>query len=80
MTAQADVLDAWLAGPLGGLLLEQERAIVAATLECAFGLHCLQVGAWGAPGAFLSNARTRRTALVAGRPMPGAGLVAEPSE
>jgi SAM-dependent methyltransferase len=80
MTAQARDLDAWLAGPLGGLLLEQERAIVAATLECAFGLHCLQVGAWGPPNLFLSEARTRRAALVAGRPMPGAGLVAEPSE
>ena len=70
-------LDAWLAGPLGSLLLEQERAVVAASLECAFGLHCLQVGAWGAPDTFLASARTRRASLVAGRPLPGAALVAE---
>ncbi len=72
-------LDAWLAGPLGSLLLDQERAVVAATLECAFGLHCLQVGAWGEPDTFLASARTRRTALVAGRPVPGAALVADPA-
>ena len=48
MASQAIDLDAWIAGPLGGMLIEQERAIVADSLECAFGLHCLQVGAWGA--------------------------------
>jgi SAM-dependent methyltransferase len=70
-------LDAWLAGPLGSLLLDQERALVAASLECSFGLHCLQVGAWGEPGTFLASARTRRAALVAGRQVPGAALVAD---
>jgi SAM-dependent methyltransferase len=79
MSSHALDLDAWLAGPLGGMLFEQERAIVAGALECAFGLHCLQVGAWGEPDAFLSRARTRRTALVAGQPAPGAALVAEPA-
>jgi SAM-dependent methyltransferase len=72
-------LDAWLAGPLGCLLLEQERAVAAATLECAFGLHCVQVGEWGNADTFLAAARTRRTALVTGRPVPGASLVAEPA-
>lgn len=72
-------LDGWLAGPLGSLLLEQERAVVAASLECAFGLHCLQVGAWGEPGTFLDSARTRRAALVAGRQVAGAALVADPA-
>ncbi len=79
MVPHAVELDAWLAGPLGGLLLEQERAVVAATLECAFGLHCLQVGAWGAAETFLAAARTRRTALVAARAVPGAALLAEPA-
>jgi hypothetical protein len=62
-------LDAWFAGPLGRMLMEQERAVVAASLECAFGLHCVQVGAWGDPGDVLARARTRRASLVRdGRP------------
>jgi SAM-dependent methyltransferase len=72
-------LEAWLAGPLGSFLLEQERAVVAETLECAFGLHCLQVGAWGPHDTFLACARTRRAALVTSRPVEGAALVAEPA-
>ncbi len=79
MNSHAIDLDAWLAGPLGSILIEQERAIVAAALECAFGLHCLQVGRWGDCDAFLAQARTRRAALVAGRPAPGAALVSEPA-
>ncbi|HEX9707604.1 MAG TPA: methyltransferase domain-containing protein [Steroidobacteraceae bacterium] len=79
MTAEAHDLDAWLTGPLGAMLLEQERAIVAGSLECAFGLHCLQVGAWGEPDTFLALARTRRAALVAGTAAKGASLVAEPA-
>src|SRR5687768_18476271 len=79
MVPRAIDLDDWLAGPLGSLLLDQERAVVAATLECAFGLHCLQVGAWGEPGTFLASARTRRAALVAGRQVAGAALVADPA-
>ena len=80
MASPAIDLDAWITGPLGGMLIEQERAIVADSLECAFGLHCLQVGAWGASDTFLSRARTRRTALVSSRPLPGAALIAEPAE
>jgi SAM-dependent methyltransferase len=80
MTLRDQNLDDWLAGPLGAILLEQERAMVAQSLECAFGLHCLQIGAWGEPDTFLSLARTRRTALVAGSSVRGAALVAEPSE
>ena len=66
-------------GRSAACLLEQERAVVSTTLECAFGLHCLQVGAWGTADTFLGAARTRRTALVAARPVPGAALVAEPA-
>jgi len=79
MAPQAHDLDAWLAGPLGTLLLEQERMCVAGALECAFGLHCLQVGAWGEPETFLALARTRRAALVAGSAAKGVGLIAEPA-
>jgi SAM-dependent methyltransferase len=79
MAAPAPPLDAWFNGALGTMLLEQERAAVARSLECAFGLHCLQVGSWGAPDTFLSLARTRRTALVATAGTPGAALIAEPS-
>ena len=79
MTAAARALDHWFTGPLGAMLIEQERAIVERSLECAFGLHCLQVGSWGAPETFLSLARTRQTALIACSGGAGAALVAEPS-
>jgi SAM-dependent methyltransferase len=72
MSASRQDFEVWLAGPLGGLVLEQERALVAVALECAFGLHCVQVGAWGGAETFLPLARTRRSALVA--PSPGAGV------
>jgi len=78
MARSARTLAEWFDGPLGGMLIEHERAIVERSLECAFGLHCLQVGSWGAPDTFLSLARTRRAALIAG-PGSGAALVAEPS-
>jgi SAM-dependent methyltransferase len=79
MAQHASDLDAWLAGPLGSLLVEQEREVVADALECAFGLHCLQVGRWGDRDVFLSRARTRRAALVADRQAEGAALVSEPA-
>jgi len=79
MAQHAPDLDAWLAGPLGSLLLDQEREIVAGALECAFGLHCLQVGRWGDRDVFLSRARTRRAALVADHQAHGAALVSEPA-
>lgn len=77
MATAAVTLDDWLTGPLGGMLLGEERAIVADSLECAFGLHCLQVGDWGGPDAFLGRARTRRASLVADGMRPGAALVAD---
>jgi SAM-dependent methyltransferase len=80
MGADLCELNAWLEGPLGEMLLEEERMVVGRALECAFGLHCLQVGAWGAPDAFLSLARTRRSALVAAQQAAGVALVATPDE
>jgi len=79
MSAPPEDLNAWLAGPLGRMLLDQERERVGASLECAFGLHCVQVGCWGEPDTFLSLARTRRAALVAAAGVPGAALVSEPA-
>ncbi|MBM5810992.1 MAG: class I SAM-dependent methyltransferase [Gammaproteobacteria bacterium] len=67
----------WLATPLGRMLLAQERAIVAAALERAFGIYCVQLGDWGGAGEFLAAARTRRQALLASAPAPGAALVCE---
>jgi SAM-dependent methyltransferase len=78
MASHTPDLDDWLTGPLGSLLLGQEQQIVAQALECAFGLHCLQVGCWGGADAFLACARTRRAALVSARPVPGCALLAEP--
>jgi SAM-dependent methyltransferase len=75
MASQPAELSSWLAGPLGGMVLEEERTVVAGALECAFGLHCVQVGAWGAPDEFLRLARTRRAALVAECATEGAALV-----
>jgi hypothetical protein len=78
MSPSRQSLATWTSGPLGGKLLDQERAIAGAALECAFGLHCLQVGAWGAPASFLALARTRRSALVDRIPGEGVALVCEP--
>ncbi len=80
MSSSRQDLDVWLAGPLGSRLLEQERSVVAAALECAFGLHCLQIGEWGTPASFLPLARTRRQALVDRKPGEAVALVCEPEE
>lgn len=69
----------WLAGPLGRMLLEQERERMGGSLECAFGLYCVQIGAWGEHDAFLAHARTRRAALIAMPGASGAALIAEPA-
>ncbi len=61
----AAALDAWLAGPYGRLLIEAERTQLAAALEDVFGAHCIQIGHWGPPAAFLPLARTPRRGLVA---------------
>lgn len=79
MNVQRGARDEWLAGPLGQILLEQERERVRSSLECAFGLYCVQLGGWGEPDAFLALARTRRTALIATHEEPGASLIAEPA-
>lgn len=61
----AVALEEWLAGPFGRLLIEAERTQLAAALEDVFGAHCIQIGHWGPPDAFLPLARTPRRGLVA---------------
>jgi len=56
---------AWLAAPLGQLLLSQETRIVEEVLDGLFGEECLQLGLWGEPKTFLRFARTQRTASIA---------------
>ena len=80
MASQAIDLDAWIAGPLGGILIEQERAIVARLARMRVRPALPAGGRLGRQSdAFLARARTRRAALVSGRPAPGAALVAEPA-
>lgn len=81
MERDPDGLQDWFDSPLGRALLVQEREAMAAALECAFGVECLQVGAWGPPGHFLDLARTqRRTLLSAAGPGATRGdICAQPS-
>lgn len=72
-------LEAWFGSPLGQALLDQEREAVGEALECVFGVQCLQVGAWGAPGLFLDLARTQRRALLSARGESVGGIVSHPS-
>jgi SAM-dependent methyltransferase len=73
-------LSGWFDGPLGRALLEQERTAVGQALECVFGVHCLQVGAWGPPASFLDLARTQRRDLVSARADVPAGIRAHASQ
>ena len=80
MASQAIDLDAWLAGPLGGMLIEQERAIVARLARMRVRAP---LPAGRAPGArptpsCPARARAARRSYRS-RPLPGAALVAEPA-
>jgi SAM-dependent methyltransferase len=69
----------WLATPLGRRCIANEQRLVRRALDRVFGEQLLQIGAWGAPNAFLRFARTQRKALVdwdVGRP---AHIVCEPT-
>ncbi len=65
----------WLDTPLGQHLLAQESRIVEDVLDGLFGEHCLQLGLWGEPRAFLKFARTQRAASIAS---PGNARKLEP--
>ncbi len=70
-------LSAWWRTPLGVRLEGQERRVVAAALEDAFGLQLLQVGVWGDDGRLFEGARTQRQSLIAAR--PPASVLSRPS-
>ena len=62
MNALPQALGAWLASPVGQTLLSREKRLVGAALERVFGMHLLQIGAWG-DSALLEGARTRRVTV-----------------
>ena len=70
-------LPEWLDSPLGTRLCAAERAVVAEPLRRVFGSQLLQVGAWGAPGAFIGMAGTVRRAVCDEAGGEGVDFVAE---
>jgi len=70
----------WLKEARGvGLLWEEER-MVRASLERVFGDYLLQIGAWGEPDRFLTNARTRNTGLFGTHHVEGVTVVSRPEQ
>ncbi|MBT8131918.1 MAG: class I SAM-dependent methyltransferase, partial [Gammaproteobacteria bacterium] len=69
----------WLDGPLGQRLLAREAGEVERVLAKMFGLHCLQVGSWGAPDQFLQYAQTRSQSLLGETARPGIAAVSRAS-
>jgi SAM-dependent methyltransferase len=55
----------WLESPLGQALQQQEARMVEEAFDGIFGEHCLQLGLWGGPRAFLKFPRIPRCASVA---------------
>lgn len=69
---------AWLNTQTGRNLLREEVRQVRRALDGIFGDQLVQLGAWGDPGLFRRLARTRRAAVLADRPIPGADAVVAP--
>jgi SAM-dependent methyltransferase len=55
----------WLNSPLGQALQQLEARIVEEAFDGIFGVHCLQLGLWGEPRAFLKLTRTQRATSIA---------------
>jgi SAM-dependent methyltransferase len=55
----------WHGTPLGTLLAEYERRMVAEALDDVFGLQLLQIGEWSDADRLLDNARTQRASVIA---------------
>ena len=55
----------WLESPLGQALQQQEARIVEEAFDGIFGEHCVQLGLWGDPRAFLKYPRIQRCASLA---------------
>jgi SAM-dependent methyltransferase len=64
LTSVENRLRDWHASPLGALLAEYERRMVAEALDDVFGLQLLQIGEWGEPERLLENARTQRSSVI----------------
>ena len=67
----------WLETPTGQRLRAAEQAVAAEPLRRVFGSQLLQVGAWGAPGAFIGLAGTVRRAVCSDVDTPGVSFIAE---
>lgn len=65
----------WRSSGTGALLARAEVRQVRHALDSVFGDQFLQIGTWGAPGAYRRHARTRRAAVVDGTPGPGVDVV-----
>lgn len=57
-------LEDWWASPLGVQVREEEKHVVAESLDDVFGFQFLQVGGWGPAGDFFTAARTQRQVVI----------------
>ncbi len=64
---------------MGRVVLERESRLVAGALEKVFGLHTLQIGAWGDDTTFLQHSKSRHRLLVADYPSDGVDIVSDPA-
>ncbi len=64
----------WLGSPLGQIMLEGERRVTSRVLARVFGLQLVQVGLWGEPGRFISEARTAFASVVAPADVEGVSM------
>ena len=60
-----EAIHRWLDSPLGQALQQQEARIVEDAFDGIFGEHCVQLGLWGDPRAFLKYPRIQRCASLA---------------
>jgi SAM-dependent methyltransferase len=68
----------WLETIAGQSLLAQEQQLAGKVLERVFGDHIVQVGNWGAPDLFLTQARTQFSVLLGDQLLPGTGALVAP--
>jgi SAM-dependent methyltransferase len=71
---------AWHSSPAGALLREYEQRVMAEALDDVFGLHLLQIGAWGETGQLIQSARTQRRAVLGTDPASHPHVLSRASE
>jgi SAM-dependent methyltransferase len=69
----------WLATPLGQVMLAGEQHVLADALAHVFGLQLVQIGAWGAPGSLISEARTAYASVISPAGGEGVSMRCDPS-